>query len=168
MDEARLDAVDRSHAHVGRREARIAAGLGLGGLVEQGDGGGEAFAFASSAAASAAERPAAPWPTTMMCFIETAHAAGTGGELPSPRLRGGSRVRRFQEPRSSREVSPATAPCAASTSPQAGRGRPSMPRDVRTTSPAIATGGHGPAYGATAASPWHSVTRLVVFIGSSE
>ena len=37
VDEARLDAVDRGHPHVGRRPAGVAAGVGLGRLVEHGD-----------------------------------------------------------------------------------------------------------------------------------
>src|SRR4051812_49943117 len=52
--------------------------------------GGRFFAFVSSAAASAAERPAAPWPTTMICLFEplkTHH----GRRAPSPRLRGEGR-----------------------------------------------------------------------------
>ena len=61
----RLDAVDRRHPHVGRCPAGVAAGVMLGRLVEQRDGNGDARR-AASAAASAADRPAAPWPTTTM------------------------------------------------------------------------------------------------------
>ncbi len=43
VHERRLDAIDRGHAHVGRRPAGVAAGIGFGGFVDEGDGDGEVF-----------------------------------------------------------------------------------------------------------------------------